>query len=279
MPQFQNDLSAFGRHAPGGLVARLLAATRRCAPGWLGKRAAFVLRDIAVRALRGRPLDVEALGARMRLYPYNNVCEKRILFTPQFFDPDERKLLATHLSGDFIFIDVGANIGGYTLFAAALAGPRARILAIEPQPEIYERLVYNIRQNGFAQVKAVECALADKDGDVTLFIDPDNRGGTSMRIVAPEGRGGQLRVRARALAALVAEEGFDRIDAIKLDVEGAEDLILEPFFAAAPQAVWPKLLLVENGGEAGESALQKMLVSRGYAITLRTGNKFACERG
>ena len=63
MPQFQNDLSAFGRHAPGGLVARLLAATRRCAPGWLGKRAAFVLRDIAVRALRGRPLDVEYLQA------------------------------------------------------------------------------------------------------------------------------------------------------------------------------------------------------------------------
>ena len=88
-----NDLSGFGKYLPKGVIARILTATRACSGSWAGKRRAFALRAIAVRALKGRPLDVEALGARMRLYPYNNVCEKRILFTPQYFDETERRLI------------------------------------------------------------------------------------------------------------------------------------------------------------------------------------------
>ena len=56
--------------------------------------------------IHGKPLDVESLGARMRLYPYNNVCEKRILFTPQYFDPDERAFLQSRITPDFVFIDI-----------------------------------------------------------------------------------------------------------------------------------------------------------------------------
>ena len=86
LPPVANDLGPFGAHAPRGTVARLLGWTRAASPSWAGKRRAFALRALAVRQLEGRPLDVEALGAKMRLYPYNNVCEKRILFTPQYFD-------------------------------------------------------------------------------------------------------------------------------------------------------------------------------------------------
>ena len=272
-----NDLSAFGLYAPGGPAALLLALTRRCTDSWAGRRRAFFLRDLAVRLLAGRPLDVEAFGARMRLYPYNNVCEKRILFTPQFFDAAERALIAARMRSDFVFLDIGANIGGYTLFSAAIAGPGARILAVEPQPDIYERLVYNIRQNDFPGIKAVECALADRDGEITLFIDPANHGATSMRIVAAEGRGGQLKVRAKALLSLTGEENLTRIDAMKLDVEGAEDLILEPFFAEAPQNLWPRLLLIENDREGAGGTLNVVLARCGYAQVLRTGNKIAYE--
>ena len=48
------------------------------------------MRGLAMRGLRGRPVDVVSLGARMRLYPHNNNAEKRLLFTPQYFDPRER---------------------------------------------------------------------------------------------------------------------------------------------------------------------------------------------
>ena len=273
-----NDFSAVGAYAPSGRTASILALTRRCGAGWLGKRRAFFLRSLAVRALRGRPLDVEALGAKMRLYPYNNVCEKRILFTPQYFDGAERALIESQLRDDFTFIDIGANIGGYALSIASKAGPRARILAIEPQPEIFERLTYNISQNPFGNIKAIACAIADKDGEITLFIDRNNRGETSMRIVTPDARGGQLRVAAKTLVTLCAEEKYARLDAIKLDVEGAEDLILEPFFRTAPQSLWPRLLLMEYSHDRWATDLGALLRDRGYREVLRTRGNVAYER-
>src|SRR6478736_2895064 len=171
-----NDPRPFGAYAPTGFAKWVLGLTRAFSSGWAPRRVAFMLRRLAVQALKGQPVDVVSLGARMRLYPYNNVCEKRILFTPQFFDPEELALLESRIVPGFTFVDVGANVGGYSLFVAARAGGSGRILALEPQPEIFDRLTYNIRQNPFGTIKAVACAVADKTGELTLFLDPNNRG-------------------------------------------------------------------------------------------------------
>ncbi len=273
------DFSDFGQFAPDGIIARLVGLTEQCPPHWAGKRRAFFLRSVAVRLLRGRPLDVSRYGARMRLYPYNNVCEKRILFTPQYFDPAELALLHSRVRGDFVFLDIGANIGAYALFVAARAGPRAKILAIEPQPDIFEHLVYNIRQNPFATVKAIDCAVADVEGDVTLFVHPRNRGQTSMRMVTAEAGSSRLRVAAKALLSIVRDEGFRRIDAAKIDVQGAEDLILDAYFRDAPAALWPRLILLENAPKRWDIDLCADLGARGYQEILRTRNNLAFERG
>jgi FkbM family methyltransferase len=273
-----NDFSTFGRYAPQGAIARLLDLTRGASASWAGKRRAFFLRSMAMKALKGKPLDVESLGARMRLYPYNNVCEKRILFTPQYFDLAEREFLQSRLTPDLVFVDIGANIGGYSLFVAASAGPRARILAIEPQPEIFERLVYNIGQNPFAMIKAIDCAVADRDGEITLFVDSDNRGETSMRIINSDAVGERIKVQAKALTSIIEEEGFERIDAMKLDVEGAEDLILEPFFKDASEQLWPRLLVIEFAPERWAIDLAGLLAEHGYKQVLRTRQKAAYER-
>ena len=117
--EISNQTGPYGQFAPRGLVARILVKTRHIRPSWASRRWGFLLRRIAVFFLGGKPVDIERLGARMRLYPYNNVSEKRILFTPQFFDPEELALLASRMNDDFVFIDIGANIGGYALFVAA----------------------------------------------------------------------------------------------------------------------------------------------------------------
>jgi len=273
-----NDQSAFGAYRPSLIMRALLWMTCHCSASWLGKRIAFLMRGIAVRVLAGRPLDVTSLGARMRLYPYNNVCEKRILFTPQYFDPIERALLARYLHADAIMIDIGANIGGYTLFAAAQTGPKACVIAIEPQPEIFERLVYNIRQNDFSWVKALNCAVADKDGEITLFVAAKNKGETSMRIVNDDAAGVQLRVEGRALLSLLEAEHVDHVDVMKLDVEGAEDLILEPFMHQAPDVLLPRLLLMEYSHARAQSDLGRLLEQRGYREVMRTRTNVAYER-
>ncbi|WP_311274728.1 FkbM family methyltransferase [Methylobacterium sp. WCS2018Hpa-22] len=265
-----SGIPPFGTHAPKGLVARITKRTVNLSgKSWAGRRLGFLLRRLAITMLQGQPLDVERFGARMRLHPYNNNCEKKVLFTPQFFDPEERALLESRLQPGCTFLDIGANIGAYALSVAAFAGPRARILAVEPQPDIFDRLTYNIAQNPFGTVKAVACAVADKAGELTLFVDPRNRGESSLKIVGTN-EGAQIRVPAVTLLGLAQGEGITRIDAIKLDVEGAEDLILEPFFREAPVSLHPRLLLIEDGTAQWQINLVGLLESRGYRQIART---------
>jgi FkbM family methyltransferase len=267
----------FGAYAPSALARAAIELTRAMPDSWIGRRLAFAVRQCAVTALRGRPIDFEAFGAKMRLFPYDNMCEKRLLFTPQYFDRGERAILVSHIKPGFRFIDIGANVGAYSLFVAALAGNTAQILAIEPQPDIFDRLVANMRLNPFGTIKAVQCAVADKPGEFTLFLDPRNRGESSMKAVrSPNGLA--MKVPASTLIQIVAGEKFERIDAVKLDVEGCEDLILEPFFREAPEALWPSLIIMEDGVGRWHTDMEPFLLERGYRQLLRTHVNYVFER-
>ncbi|MGO4705841.1 FkbM family methyltransferase [Microvirga sp. 2MCAF38] len=272
-----SDSRPYGAYSPSGLVKWLLESTRALPNDWPTRRLAFLLRNVAIRLLKGEPLDVESLGAKMRIYPYNNVCEKRILFTPQFFDPKELAILESRIKDGFTFVDIGANVGGYTLFVAARAGNKAKIVAIEPQPDIFDRLSYNISQNPFGTVKAIACAIADKAGELTLFLDPSNQGESSVKIVGPN-QSKAIRVPAITLLDLIHQEGFSHVDAVKLDVEGAEDLILDPFLRDAPESLLPSLLVMENGRGQWQIDLQKRLEPRGYKLILKTRMNLVFER-
>ena len=268
---------AFGAFEPTGLVAVLIRATRALPRSWLGMRLGFALRKLAIFALRGNPVDQESLGARFRLAPYNNVCEKRILFSPQDFDSPERDYLGRLIGPGFVFLDIGANIGGYALALAAKAGPDARIIAFEPQPEVFNRLVFNISINPFATVKAMALAVADRDGELTLFLDASNQGEASVKIVSQDAAG-RIKVPARALLGLVQEEALDHIDAMKLDVEGAEDIILQRFFADAPESLWPRAIVLERGETRWSIDLLGFLGAKGYARIMETRNNHVLER-
>lgn len=272
-----NDLGPFGALAPSGFVQWVIERTRALPQGWAARRLAMGLRHVALRVMKRGPVDLETFGIRMRLYPYNNICEKRILFTPQYFDPQELELLAKRISDHFTFVDIGANVGWYSLFVASRAGSSARILALEPQPEIFDRLTYNIRQNPFGTIKAVACAVADKTGDLTLFLDPKNRGESSVKIVGSS-PSDTLRVPAVTLLDLLRREGFAHVDAVKLDVEGAEDLILDPFFRDAPASLHPSLFIIEDGRDKWQIDLPKLLESRGYRLILQTRLNLVYER-
>lgn len=271
------DAEDFGSHAPRLGLSLLIAMTRRMPNNWLGKRLAFALRRLGLSMLSG-PVDIQALGARFRLHPFDNVCERRILFTPQLFDPVELALLESRISSDFVFVDIGANVGAYSLFVSSRAGPTARVLAIEPQPMIFDRLIHNIQQNPAGTIKAMQCAVADREGDLTLFIDRRNRGESSIKYLRPENQaGGEAIVRARTLLGILREEELSRVDAMKLDVEGAEDLALEPFFRDAPQPLWPKLILIERYLGSLSTELTSLLHACGYRQVGSTKLNIALE--
>jgi FkbM family methyltransferase len=268
-----NDFSPFGEFQPHGALRRLLQFTQNAGLHWLGQRLALLARGIGLRRLRARPVDVtvETLRARMRLYPYNNACEKRLLFTPQLSDREERRFLSSRMAPEMTFLDIGAGVGATSLFVALRAGPRARVLAVEPQPMLFERLLFNLQQNPAATIKALGCAVADAEGAVTLFSNPFDLGETSMRMVNVEGGGGlSAQASAKSLATLAHEEGFERIDAMKLDVEGAEDLVLEPFLSAEPESLWPRALILAYSPGRWDVDLCALLEELGYVRVLRT---------
>ena len=274
-----NDSRPFGDFAPSGLTRWVIDRTRGLPGGWAGRRVALMLRHLAMKMLNGLPLDLETFGVRMRLYPYKNVCERRILFTPQYFDADELKILTDRIRPGFTFIDVGSNVGWYALFLAQEAGTAVatRILAVEPQPEIFDRLIYNIRQNPSSTIKAVDCAVADKTGELTLFLDPRNRGEASLKIVNSS-QTDAIRVPAVTLIELLNREGLAQVDAIKLDVEGAEDLVLDPFFRDAPANLYPALFIIANVPERWQTDVIGLLTSKGYRQILETKMNLVFER-
>jgi len=274
----ENDLSHFGRYAPQGALAHLLNLTRGASPSWAGRKGAFLVRSVAARAMKGRALDVEALGARMRLYPYDSLRDQWLLFTPQYFDPAERRCLEACMPQDAVFIDIGAGFGGYSLFAAAATGAAARILAIEPNPETFERLVFNIGQNSFATVKALACAIADHDGEMLLIIDPPRgafrvAGGAKERLLEE-----RVKIPTKSLATLVREEKLDRIDVLRLDVGGAENLILDPFLRAVPEALWPRFLFAEFASDQLAGEFWERVATLHYRPLLKSARKGIFER-
>ncbi|MGO4387120.1 FkbM family methyltransferase [Microvirga sp. 2YAF29] len=272
-----NESRPFGTFAPSGLTRWVIDRTRGLPGGWMARRFALMLRRVGMKSLKGQPLDLETFGVRMRLSPYKNVCERRILFTPQYFDIDEIKLIAARAREGFTFIDVGSNVGWYALLVARKTEASSRILAVEPQPEIFDRLIYNIRQNPFATIKAVDCAVADKTGELTLFLDPLNRGEASLKIVNSS-QTETIRVPTVTLLDLVKREGFERLDALKLDVEGAEDLILDPFFRDAQPALYPSILIIPDVPARWQVDVTKLLKGKGYRQVLQTKMNLVFER-
>src|SRR5262249_10772092 len=166
-------------------------------------------------------LDVIRWGLRLRLHPRDNGCEKNLLFTPQMYEPTERAELAAEIDrakaddSPFIFVDIGANVGLFSLFLAACAERNARILAVEPDPENLSRLAFNIRINPGIPIRVASVALADRAGKVSLEVDRRDRGGT--RIAKSAGRDAST-VDAQTFLQLLQRVGIDALYPLQIRV-------------------------------------------------------------
>ena len=266
---------SFGALAPGAFDRVVIALTSGLPDNWLGLRLAILLRRLVTMRLAypDGGLDVIRWGLRLRLHPRDNGCEKNLLFTPQMYEPTERAELAAEIDRakadglPFVFVDVGANVGLFSFFVAARADRNARILAVEPDAENLSRLAFNIRINPGVPIRVASVALWDRVGKMALEVDRRDRGGT--RIVKSAGRDAPT-VDAQTLLQLLQGAAIDAIDAIKIDVEGAEDMILAPFFRDAPKSMWPRLIVLEDARPAWTVDLFSLLAPLGYIVASRT---------
>jgi len=132
--------------------------------------------------------------------------------------------------GDTV-LDIGANIGEWTLPLARQVGPQGRVIAFEPNPALAEALRLSVAVNRLAQVAVEEVALTRTPGQRDLSI-PTAQGGRMAdsgraRLDGNERDAVMVSVRADALDAVASRLNLGRIDFIKIDVEGHEAPVIE----------------------------------------------------
>ena len=215
-------------------------------------------------------------GVNARLYPRSNRCEKRGFAGIQIWDAVERQTLSNALdnssSKPFVFLDVGANVGLYSLILAAHAKTKTkpvRILAFEPDPINRARFEFNIKASN-ADINVLPYAVSDADGEGYMSGGDNNRGEARL---SPEKKE-NAKVQIKTLYGVCKDENLPHIDAMKVDIEGHDERALGAFFKAAPKTLWPRLLILETGrahSPLEATSLLEMCASHGYTLTKRAG--------
>lgn len=272
------EAAPFGAHEAPWIYARLLALAQRAPANAFGKQLARLVRNYYLRNAP-LPVDVTVEGLRMRCWLGDNTCERKFVFTPWRFDAAERAALAESLPADGVFVDIGANVGIHTLGAAIRLAGSGRIVAIEPQPRALERLEFNIAATragcvDWPRIDVIAVGVADLPGRFELRIDGGNLGGGSIATggarFSRAGAAGCVTIECRPLLSILEELGIGRVDALKIDIEGAEDRALVPFLGAAPERMLPQRLCVENSDHLWSLDLRGALAARGFRKHLRT---------
>jgi FkbM family methyltransferase len=215
------------------------------------KRVLFNLINAAGRTLRGRGLGLERIPFLRRIYvsTYHKVAPDdvalvqvqnnqmyvnpqdeplgRSLATEGIYEGYETSLFRSFVKGGMTVIDIGANVGYYTLIAAELVGETGKVFAFEPEPGNFDLLSRNIRLNNYANVDAVQKAVSKGTESITLYIDRGNFGNRSLAKGNILVDGGAVEIETVSLDEFCASHlNGRRLDVLKIDAQGAEGLIL-----------------------------------------------------
>jgi FkbM family methyltransferase len=264
----------FGAFAPNAAQAAIISLAQRTGL----KRGAFrPMLSRLIDLLRAGPLDVAYQGASFRFYHQASATERGALLNPDY-NIEELDFLRKHTPEGGVFVDVGANVGTYAMPMARHAGENGTVIAIEPHPVTHARLAFNNAASRFTQAKLVAAAAGASDGELMIETDGDNLG--ASHIVTGEVSARAIKVPSLRLQRILDEAGVSHVDALKIDIEGYEDRALIPFFKEAPQALWPRAVVIEHlsKNEWQADCIADML-SRGYVEVGRTRSNTLLSRG
>ena len=240
------------RTRAGAAVERVLVALGHRFPDRLPGRG--VIQAELGRRHGGSELVARLFEGSLLVVP----CTREGLFSyfhGRVFKEDEAltRFLRRHIREGSVFLDVGANLGYYSILAATLCGPGGRVHAFEPQRLLARHLRASIERNAFGdRVYLNEAAVgADHGGSATLFYAQDDETfiGIPSLFRHPWLEGGQeVAVPVISLDEYVRQHGLSRVDVIKIDVEGAEMLALEGMRELLKRG-HPRFILLEAWGD------------------------------
>ena len=237
-----DDVTPFG-HYPSSFTDRI--AWKIC--GW---HAHFKLPGKALWKTLGKrfpgPFDKTVRDMQLRIYPLANYGERIIAMQNELPEVSALNLVRPYLKSGGVFVDIGANIGLYSIFASRVLGADGKAIAIEPHPVTAKKLSYNLKTNQCENVQLHRVAISTDDGHIDFWPDVGKNVGRSSVLKEAVGKtGDKISVSARNLELLLIDEQVEAVDLIKIDVEGYEDQALIPFFNTASIGLFPKAVLLE----------------------------------
>jgi len=174
---------------------------------------------------------------------------------------------------NYVIIDVGSHIGTYSLKSSKAVGNTGRVFAIEPNPRNYSLLLKDIKLNKATNIVPIQAAISDSNGEITLHIIDSawNSGGSFIhsRTLKRDPQREKyvvdnIKVKTVTLDALIYTLDINRVDILKVDVEGAELLVLKGAERAFSHKII-KHVIVEIGKE-DISSVVILLKKAGYTI-------------
>ncbi|MGH8260182.1 MAG: FkbM family methyltransferase, partial [Steroidobacteraceae bacterium] len=172
---------------------------------------------------RAAPFDLTFVGPAAD-------CITRHIYRFGAHEPDITRYVIDHvrLGPGEIAIDVGANLGWYSVLLTRLSDPGARIFAFEPDPETYGLLCRNLATNGASAVTAVNAALGETAGSAVLHRYRSRNNGRHTLVPGADARGGSCEVPVQTLDSFCESQGLGgaRVRFLKIDVEGFEYFVL-----------------------------------------------------
>jgi FkbM family methyltransferase len=199
----------------------------------------------------------------------------RMLATSGVWEPHVTAVFRSLLRPGNVVVDVGANIGYFTLLAARLVGSEGRIYAIEPSPGTHAALVRNIRLNELRNVTPVEAAAGAEVGEATLrdVVEGTNRGASSLRSDPERGWGVrkavEVTVPLNTLAAIVPVDEWPRLRLVKVDVEGFEADVLRGLVPILENGHRPSVLVEVHTDIDPDAARAVVDIAERYGFRLQ----------
>src|SRR5260221_2356877 len=162
-----------------------------------------------------------------------------------------------------VAIDVGANLGEWSVPLAKAVGRGGRVLCVEPNAVVADALAATLRVNNFRQAWVLPVGLSEAEGSGHLSVASGDSGLSRLTVAVAVGT---VPVSLRSLDAVVAEHGLARLDLVKIDVEGHERQVLSGGMKTLRQ--FRPALVLESGHESGDdrAAIAPLLDDPGYHI-------------
>jgi FkbM family methyltransferase len=244
-------------------VAALLRAFSRIPPFCRG-RLRHLLTGVIVK-LAGGPLKASFRGAIFAINGKGHPTESALLLYSSY-DKEEFDFLLDGLPVGGTAVDLGSNIGLYSLPFAARVGPSGTVLAIDASAAFAAQLGANAKLSGFTNVNQEVVAVGDEPGHVTLNAVPGNPGTAMITRDA-----GQVSIPMLPLLDLVRKHGISAIHVMKVDIDGSEEIALVPFLRDAEPSLHPARLVLEHKLIDGQtSALPASLAKANYRVAKMT---------